>query len=311
MADKDLFLDTLREVAEIVRVSGETVEKDEIRRYFAGMDLTEEQEEMVYQYLKNVPGQRARADEGHPSDSDADAEDSEAKGSVSLKVKTASIDAGNAEHGNIISENAEHGNITSKNAEPEGSESDGDLNERETMGSDSSLDHLSESAFYRMYLREVREKGVCSEEEMRELYVRLLAGEDVTGKIVDGWLMRIIRMAELYKDSSVNVQDLIQEGNVALWVALGDIGGQRNPADVECYLQDSVRRAFEDYIREAAGVSEQTQAMLAKAALLHEAQEFLASENGQAPSLRELSEYTHISVDEIQNILALYEQEEK
>ncbi|MCD8149150.1 MAG: hypothetical protein LUE92_06235 [Clostridiales bacterium] len=301
MADKDLFLDTLREVAEIARVSGETVEKDEISRYFAGMDLTEEQEEMVYQYLKNVPGPETREDEENPADSDTEAEDSDANGSVSLKVKTASTDAGNAEHGNI----------TSGNAEPGGSEPDGDLNERETMERDPSLDYLSESAFYRMYLKEVREKGTCSDEEMQALYVRLLAGEDVTGQIVDGWLMRVIRMAELYKESPVNMQDLIQEGNVALWVALGSITANLNPTDVERYLQDSVREAFEAYISESAGFSEQTKAMLAKAALLHEAQEFLASENGRTPFLRELSEYTHIPVDEIQNILALYEQAEK
>ncbi len=291
MTEKDLFLDTLREVAEIIRVSGEVVEKDEIRRYFAGMVLTEEQEEMVYQYLKNVPGQETRDDGSSRAESDLVEEESEAKGMVSLKIRTASEDVGNTKPGD--------------------SETSGNSDGKDTMGNDTSLDHLSESAFYQMYLKEVREKGSCPEDKMQELYSRLLAGEDVSGQIVDGWLMRIIRMAELYKESLVNVQDLIQEGNVALWVALGNIGGNMDPADVERYLQDSVRQAFEDYIREAAGVSDQTQAMLAKAALLHEAQEFLASENGQAPSLRELSEYTHIPVEEIQNILALYEQGEK
>ncbi|MCC8151348.1 MAG: hypothetical protein LIO96_07825 [Lachnospiraceae bacterium] len=291
MAEKDWFLDTLREAAEIVRVSGEIVEKDEVRRYFAGMDLTEEQEEMVYQYLKNVPEHETRDDGSSRTDDGSAAEESEAKGTVSLKISTASEHVGNAEFRD--------------------SEASGNSDGKDTMGNDASLDHLSESAFYQMYLKEVREKGSCPEDKMRELYGRLLAGEDVAGQIVDGWLMRIIRMAELYKESPVNVQDLIQEGNVALWVALGNISGNRNPADVERYLQDSVQQAFEDYIREAAGVFDQTQAMLAKAALLHEAQEFLASENGQAPSLRELSGYTHIPVEEIQNILALYEQTER
>jgi len=265
MADRDLFLDTLREVAEIVRVSGEIVEKDEIRRYFAGMELTDEQEEMVCQYLNK---------------------------------KTESADEDNAEPGSEMS----------GKAEPGGLESSGDSDGNDTAGSGSSLDHLSDSVFYRMYLKEVREKGSCSEEKMQALYGMLLAGEDVAAQIADGWLMRIIRMAELYKENQVNMQDLIQEGNVALWMALGSITGGMSPADVERYLRDSVREAFEAYISESAGFSEQTKAMLAKAALLHEAQEFLASENGRTPSLRELSEYTHIPVDEIQNILALYEQ---
>ena len=46
-------------------------------------------------------------------------------------------------------------------------------------------------------------------------------------------------------------------------------------------------------------------AVLGKAALLHEARKYLAKENSQDPSIRQLSEYTHISPEEIQDILAL------
>jgi len=175
---------------------------------------------------------------------------------------------------------------------------------------DASLDQLSDSAYYHMYLNEVREKGTGSKEQLPELYGKLIAGEDAAEQIANGWLMRIIRMAEFYKENPVNMQDLIQEGNIALWIALGEISGAMTISEVDSYLENRVRNAFEEYIRETAGNVDHTQAVLAKAGLLHEAQEVLAKENGQAPSLRELSEYTHISVEEIQSILALYEQQE-
>ncbi|MCD8365335.1 MAG: hypothetical protein LUC83_05910 [Clostridiales bacterium] len=296
MADKDLFLETLREVAEIARVSGVVMEKEEIRRYFSGIDLSEEQEEMVYQYLRNVlnpaDGNKENPENDDRENSaygDSETEEGGMRGSISAEGDAATEATG-----------AESQDMTASES----------LDGKDTAGSDASLDRLSESAYYRMYLNEVREKGSCSEEKMQELYDMLLEGEDVAGQIVDGWLLRIIRMAELYKECAVNMQDLIQEGNMALWLALGNMDEKMRPADVDRYLQSSVREAFEGYIREAAGISDQTQAMLAKAALLHEAQEFLASENGQAPSLRELGEYTHIPVDEIRNILALYEQAE-
>ncbi|MDO5520054.1 MAG: sigma-70 domain-containing protein [bacterium] len=57
------FMDTLRSVAEIVRVSGEPVKREDIKNYFGDMNLTEEQVEMVYQYLLNPPAEEPAPEE--------------------------------------------------------------------------------------------------------------------------------------------------------------------------------------------------------------------------------------------------------
>ena len=54
MIDKNLFLETLHEVAEIAATSGEKIKPEEVHKYFEGMELSEEQEKMVYEYL-NLP----------------------------------------------------------------------------------------------------------------------------------------------------------------------------------------------------------------------------------------------------------------
>lgn len=51
MLDRAVFMETLRSVAEIRRTSAETMSKEEILKYFEGMELTEEHKEMIYQYM--------------------------------------------------------------------------------------------------------------------------------------------------------------------------------------------------------------------------------------------------------------------
>lgn len=55
MLDRNSFMETLRSVAEIRRTTTEPLSKEEVLKYFEGMELTEEQTEMVYQYLLLPP----------------------------------------------------------------------------------------------------------------------------------------------------------------------------------------------------------------------------------------------------------------
>ena len=55
MLDRNTFMETLRSVAELGRTSTGPLSKEEILKYFDGMELTEEQTEMIYQYLQLPP----------------------------------------------------------------------------------------------------------------------------------------------------------------------------------------------------------------------------------------------------------------
>ena len=158
------------------------------------------------------------------------------------------------------------------------------------------VDKLSDSAFYRMYLREVRTRTVVSDEAQQILYLRLLEGDrSVQTEIVDNWLMRIVELARFYKDTPVVMEDVIQEGNMGLWLALEQLPSDLKEEQVDSYLLNCVRDAMENYIREITGEADREESVVAKAALLYSAREHLAKENGEVPSLRRLSEFTHIS----------------
>lgn len=55
MLKQNDFLETLRSVAELRRTSAEPLPKEELLKYFDGMELSAEQKEMVYQYLLLPP----------------------------------------------------------------------------------------------------------------------------------------------------------------------------------------------------------------------------------------------------------------
>ena len=55
MLNRNAFMENLRSVAEIRRTSTEPLSKEEILKYFDGMELTEEHLEMIYQYLELPP----------------------------------------------------------------------------------------------------------------------------------------------------------------------------------------------------------------------------------------------------------------
>ncbi len=52
MVDKITFMETLRFVQEIAKTSAEPMSKEEIQSYFQDMELSKEQQEMIYQYLQ-------------------------------------------------------------------------------------------------------------------------------------------------------------------------------------------------------------------------------------------------------------------
>ena len=279
MIDKNLFLETLHEVAEIAATSGEKIKPEEVHKYFEGMELSEEQEKMVYEYL-NLPPEAKMAPQ---PEEESEAEEPE---TVTEEVySTTDSPSG-------IQIRADH--VVD------------DEKEEDDIPQPKDVEKLSDSAYYKMYLDEVRGRGEADEAKMRELYTSILRGDQsVVNDIVDGWLMRVIHMAGMYEDVPVNMEDLIQEGNMALWMALGALSELSSASEVDGYLEKQVIAGFEAYIREITGDTDQVQAVLGKAALLHEARKYLAKENSEDPSIRQLSEYTHISPEEIQDILAL------
>lgn len=242
MKDRNLFMETLREVKEIVRTAEKPLTRDEIMAYFNDTELTAEQEALVIEYLHT---------------------EEETPVSESQQEDTAEV----------VEEVAEPSKI---------------------LG---------------MYIDEINELKVYSDLELGMMYVKLLQGdESVINKICDSFMKRVVDIAQEYRN--YGIEDVIQEGNMALFMELTRLCGSKASVNVEETLDMAVRTAISNYISEIAGENDIEQSVVGKVNLINEAVKYLKMENGENPSVEALSAYTGLSMDELVDILEIIKKAE-
>lgn len=249
MLDRVRFMETLRSVAEIARVSTTPLSKEEINGYFDSMELTDEQQEMVYEYLL------------HPQIDEPEQE---------------------------------------INEEPEVS-TEGQVEEE-----------IQESKFLKMYMEEIQEIPGLSLPEEAEAYRKLLNGDSaVIQRISDHWLTKVVSIAKTYEQYDVNIEDVIQEGNIGLLLGLQSLLGTKQTIDVEEYLKESIEKSIMEYIDEMTQDEDWESTVVAKTTLVHEAKQAMTEQLGREPSIQELCDFTKLSEEEIVDIFQLVEEEKK
>lgn len=265
MLEQSLFTETIREVAEIIRVSQEPLTREEILGYFKDMELNAEQQEMVLEFLLNP----------HPEDEiEEEQEDSQEMDTAAVKEE------------NTVDEKK------SEEAEPE----------QESIG------------VFQMYLEELRELPTYSKEKQEELYLGLLNGDESTiVEISNFWLPVVLENARKLTESAEadRLEDIVQEGNMGLFLRLTELCGVGETIDVESELARAVENALKSCILENEGEGENEDAMVGKIALVNEAVKYLEKENSRKPTPEELSEYTKVSQEELEEILLYIEKANK
>lgn len=270
MLDQSVFTETIHEVAEIIRTSATPLSKEEILGYFKEMELNEQQENMVLEFLL-TPHEEEDAEE-------EEAEETEAE---------------------EAQETAEWQDTTDASVFMQ---SDSDKKEAETKEADC----LPESKMFQMYLEEISSLPVYSETKIEEMYQKLLAGdESVIHTISDSWMIKVLELAKKLAVSSEGFEDVIQEGNMALFLKLTELCGSQEKTDVEAELQNAVEEAMKSSILAEEGEDEDEKAMVGKLALVNEAKKYLADEKGREATLSELAEYTQLTEEELSDILLL------
>lgn len=281
MVDKITFMETLRSVQEIARTSTEPMSKEEIQTYFKEMDLSEEQQEMIYQYLLH-PQEEPTEEE---SEDLSETEETEQSGSADTKGNSTDA-AGNKITQNSVdkAKNAPHFQMYLDEIQqiPELSkEQEILLYERLLAGEETVIADISGQ-----WLRKIIEiAGAYATDKV------LL--EDLVQEGNIGLLLGAQQLLGAKKDST----------DEEFAVELSD--GKEPYAAAEHRLEIFVRDAMERYRQEIEGENNSEHTILAKVSLVHEARKALAEETGTTPTLQELSDYTRISIEEITDILAL------
>lgn len=265
MLDQNTFMETIKAVSEIMRTSQEPLSKEEILSYFKDMELNENQENMVLEFLL-TPHEEAVEEE----------QDKEAE-----EAKT-------------------------EETETESEESD----KQEKKQADNEC--IPDSRMFQMYLEELSDIPEYSREQMNEMYAKLLDGDEgMIHTISNAWLRNVLEIAKKLAVSSDGFEDVVQEGNMGLFLCLSDLCGSKEQTDVEKELLLAVEESMKDCIRELTGEDESENAMVGKVSLVSEAVKYLKEEKGHEPSLKELSDYTSVSEDELSDILDLIDKAKK
>ena len=158
MLDQSVFTETIHEVAEIIRTSATPLSKEEILSYFKEMELNEQQENMVLEFLL-TPHEEEEAEE-ETEETEGGEQDTADWQETSDASALAQNDSGEKEEKN------------------------------------GKTDILPESKMFQMYLEEINELPVYSEKKQEEMYQKLLAGdESVIHTITNSWMVKVLETA--------------------------------------------------------------------------------------------------------------------
>lgn len=249
MLNQNVFMETLREVKEIVRTAAEPLSKEAMLSYFSEMDLSEEQKNMVINYLL--------------------APDEE-----------------------VVTEPEE------------------ETVEEETT--EAGFEEIEESKVFKMFMEEVEGLKTYKSEEISMMYIKLLQGDKaVITPISEAWMKRVVEIARKENANRFSLEDVIQEGNMGLFLKLTELCGSKAAVNVEEELLEAVKESMKAYISEIAGEDDNEQAVVGKVNLINEAIKLLQGPNGERPSIKAMTDYTGLDEEELQEILDIIEKADK
>lgn len=206
----------------------------------------------------------------------------------------------NEEHKKLVLEYLLTAEETEADTEKEGAPFS-DVGEKETKASyaEDAKEGAASKAL-RFYQADLAGLPRTSKEEEAHLYTRLLQGEEEVISILSTlWLSDVVKAAEKYMEPKLHMEDLIQEGNMALLLKLQELCGAGGERNVREMLMTGVEAGIADYAARSRGEWELENTVLGKVSLVHEAGKLLAAENGHEPTMKELSDYTKIPMDEL------------
>ena len=174
------------------------------------------------------------------------------------------------------------------------------------------FEEVQESKVFKMFMEEVEGLKAYKPDELSMMYIKLLQGDKtVITPISEGWMKRVVEIARKENANRFSLEDIIQEGNMGLFLKLTELCGSKAAVNVEEELTEAVKESMKAYISEIAGEDDNEQAVVGKVNLINEAIKFLQGPNGERPSMKAMAEYTGLDEEELKEILDIIEKADK
>ena len=153
---------------------------------------------------------------------------------------------------------------------------------------------------YEMYLDELEFIEELTEAEELLLVDRMLGGDaSVKDRLIEGRLKKVVQMAKRYAGKGVSLSDIIQEGNVALMMAVAGFAG----GDYDAWVNSEIEEAFKAVVMEQEGHTNAGNYLAAEANALMEATAQAAEELGREATLEELASRMNLPEETVRDIM--------
>lgn len=159
-----------------------------------------------------------------------------------------------------------------------------------------------ESAYYRMYMADLKGLPVFSKAKEDALLKQLLAGDaSVSEALIEGRLRFAAKTAALYRGQGVLLMDLIQEANMALILAVGKYAG----GSFEELILTEIQEVIEAALEEAGTAADAGSYLASQINSLMIVTARLAEELGREATLTELAEKMHMPEESVKELVKI------
>lgn len=160
--------------------------------------------------------------------------------------------------------------------------------------------------FYQMYLEEMEEITPCTGEEQDKLVEEIKKGnQEAKKRLVEGNLRIALEYAKEFEGKGVLLTDLVQEANMALFLAVDEYAAAGGENGFDSYVGQKIKKALELAVEEEQFADQTGEELAARVNVLTQISQTLAAELGREATVEELAEKMKMSVDEIQGIMKI------
>jgi len=266
MSDANKFHEMLSDIMEVARVQGNQLIMEDVKSLFGDMNLTDEQYDHIYAYLAaNKIKIKGYVD------------------SVSLYTEAVNQDKLREEH------------LDKEESEQKASAY---VPDKDTLQEE-------DSVYLKMYLEDLEGIKDCTLEEEMTLINHIITGDfPAKQRYIEGNLRNVIKIAKEYRNKGVTLEDLIQEGNIALMDALEHLQ-EFEKETIREQITQYIRNFIEAVINEEKESSRFGNSIVDRTDFLNNAAKELAEDLGRNADIHELAVYTKLSEKEIKDILSM------
>lgn len=162
-----------------------------------------------------------------------------------------------------------------------------------------------EQEFLNQYKLDLKYRKKQADGQLPELLKEAANGEEqAKEKLVEHYMERVLDIANAYVNQGLLLQDLVQEGNLGLVIAIDTLGLVEG-MEFEAHIENEIHRAIRAAMDEQAGAKGTGEEITDKLNKLADSITSLTEDLNRQVSPEELSVYLDMPLEEIENLLRI------